>query len=159
MEGRNRQHAVRAFLSTVVLTYVVFLVAGCGSEQTALLTDNSPKPILQITPYPMHDFGMVPVGSSKTQVFTIINAGFVPAVGMTSSFDLSINFDFEGGDYPGTTGNCGDALDPQEECDMVVVFAPQYASNFGETIRVKYGDGTREWVTDSPLLRGKGIGP
>lgn len=99
---------------------------------------------------------MVQIGQSLSKSFEVKNVGALPAESITSGFYLSLNFSFEGGAYPGTTGTCTATLAAGESCKIVIAFAPQYASSFSETVRISYRD-TKERVTENPLLFGKGF--
>ncbi|GEM_PF-5497870 len=129
---------------------------GCGSETQNLQTEDTVRANLQVTPYPLYDFGMVQIGQSISKSFDVKNVGALDAESITSGFYLSLNFSFEGGEYPGTTGTCAASLGAGESCKIVIVFAPVYASSFSETVRISYRD-KKDRLTDNPLLFGKGF--
>lgn len=143
----------RSILSLVLMACSL---VGCGSETQNLQTDDTVRANLQVTPYPLYDFGMVQIGQSLSKSFDVKNVGALAAENITSGFYLSLNFSFEGGAYPGTTGTCTATLAAGEACKIVIVFAPIYASSFSETVRISYRD-TKERVTENPLLFGKGF--
>jgi hypothetical protein len=143
----------RGFLSLVLLAGSLF---GCGSETQNLQLEDTVRANLQVTPYPLFDFGMVQIGQSLSKSFDVKNVGAMAAQNITSGFYLSLNFSFEGGAYPGTTGTCTATLAAGESCKVVIVFAPIYASSFSETVRISYRD-NKERVTENPLLFGKGF--
>src|SRR5690606_6027652 len=65
--------------------------------------------VLAISDLDPYNFGTVPTGSTNQRIFTITNTGGSTATGIAGS-GLAAPFRFEGGSYPGTTGNCGATL-------------------------------------------------
>src|SRR5690606_32426216 len=54
---------------------------------------------------------------------------------------LAAPFDFLGGGYPGTGGDCGGTLASGATCNIVVEFAPTGLGPFNDTINIAYNDG------------------
>jgi hypothetical protein len=160
MDGTRWTNIWILFLPLVCVPTVLTLLAGisgCGAESTSLQRGaNIPLPLV-VSPYPQFDFGLVPVGGSATSTFTVTNIGTKMLTEITSGFYLSLNFQFEGGEFPGASGTCMSTLEPQQSCKLVIVFSPKYVGSFAEAVRVNFHDGTSEKSTDSPLLYGRSV--
>lgn len=138
---------------------VLLLLASCGkdgaSPRTGLQSERLAS--LVISDGPVYDFGAQEKDTEHEKLFVLTNQGDARATGMTSTFYLSVNFSFKGGDYPGTGGTCGESLDARGSCIVVVEFSPKYKGTFSDYMRVNYFDGSSRRLTDRPELRGQGL--
>ena len=107
-------------------------VSGTGAFP-ALLTISESDP---------YDFGMLEVGSSSTHSFTVQNFGGVAAVFSDTDFSLgTTHFDWVGGSFPGTGGNCLGSVPGSGNCTIFVEFAPSAGGDHTNTIELDYDDG------------------
>jgi len=87
------------------------------------------------------DYGGVTVGATGEAVFNIGNNGAATATLMGDAGTLSLPFKFKGGTYPGTGGSCGASLASNNNCSIVVVFAPTAATTSNSVVKISYNDG------------------
>ena len=106
---------------------------------------------------PTFDYAQRATGSQTVQVFTVDNVGGVPATLMNGT-GLALPYQFEGGIYPGTSGNCGVTLAALANCTIAVVFAPTVLGVVGDTINMNYHDGVAAQLTPRPVT-GEGVNP
>ena len=50
-------------------------------------------------------------------------------------------FDFVGGEYPGTGGTCADILEPEDTCTLVISFSPATAGTYTSEFELSYFNG------------------
>lgn len=120
---------------------------GSGDASTTgepMASTGEPAASLAISDGPTYEFGDVPTGGQLSHVLTVTNTGDGEAQGLagavTGSFALS-------GGFPGTTGDCGEALAPGESCTVEVVFSPAELGRHAGTLTVSHDGGpeaTRE---------------
>lgn len=106
-------------------------LAGTASVTLAQLT---------ISDGPIHSYGQLPVGMTSTYVFTVTNNGGGNALTLNAT-GIDPPFQFTGGVYPGTGGNCGNALAAGAFCTLDVEYAPVAEGIYNETIEINYLDG------------------
>ena len=75
-----------------------------------------------------------------TQSFVVTNTGSF-AVSSILGAGLNAPYDYLGGVFPGTGGDCGTTLAPTATCTIVVEFAPTATGIQADTIDVTYFDG------------------
>ena len=98
------------------------------------------------------------IGSSTVQTFVVKNAGTLPATSISAVPFTSGAFAFEGGSFPGTSGNCTSTL--QSECTLSVVFNPGEVRDYGETLALSYQDGMDSALKHAEIaLSGRGQQP
>lgn len=143
------------FISQLIL---MFSLVGCGGGGSGvLLSDPKPKAALIISGSSVFNFGSHALNSSTTQLFTVSNVGSVSATQITSSFYLSINFSFEGGNFPGIQGTCLPVVEPGDSCTVSVVFSPQALGFAQSSLQLSYDDGSTTVLTSPKILSGTGI--
>ncbi|MBI4508670.1 MAG: choice-of-anchor D domain-containing protein [Deltaproteobacteria bacterium] len=91
-------------------------------------------------PSASYDFGIRGVGTTTEAWFAVFNEGSSRATGILAT-GMPAPFSFSGGTYPGQGGTCGTALDPGDECTIVVSFSPTEAITSNGTIALEYHDG------------------
>ncbi len=107
-------------------------LSGVGADP-ALVT------ISEIDPY---DYGTLQVGDSANHVFVLENTGGVPAASMQPP-TLTPPYQYNGGTYPGTGGNCGGSLAAGATCNLDIVFVPTIAGDFDSSFTVIYDNGVQ----------------
>ncbi len=95
---------------------------------------------LLISNGPFYDFGRTAPGESSTHLFEITNAGRGPA-SQIQGLALQSPFAYVGGLYPGTGGNCQDALVAGASCTVHVEFSPNQVGTFNNRLGLSYSDG------------------
>lgn len=142
----------------VLLVFVAsFAFFGCGTpDSKGVFPQVLETALLSVSDRPTYDFGFVPIDSESIKVFTVTNIGRLPASQMTGSYLLSINFNFRGGSYPGTSGTCSTSLEPTKSCTLEISFIPKYEGTFQDTVRLMYHNGENLTSTSEPIIRGRG---
>jgi hypothetical protein len=88
----------------------------------------------------VYNFGTA--GIAIDHVFTITNDGSQTATSMGDGNGLGSGFDWKGGNYPGTGGDCLAELAVGAHCRVVVTFTPGGGSGyFSSTMLIAYFDG------------------
>lgn len=85
-------------------------------------------------------FSEVGVGNSTVHPFTVRNVGDGPAYAIVAQ-DLAGAFEFEGGAYPGSSGDCGSSLEARQSCTIAVSFAPADLGLHERDLVLGYGEG------------------
>ncbi len=109
---------------------------------------------LTISDGPTYNYGNKVVGSSTDKTFTIGFAGGNPAT-LMSPVAIAAPFNYKGGTYPGTGGNCGTTLSTGN-CTIVVSYAPSANVTSNSTISINYYDGFNN-QTASRNITGTGV--
>ncbi len=113
---------------------------GTANSQVGLQGTGASAALLAISDGPTYDFGTHAVGSNIDHSFTINNVGGVTATTISGAV-LTPPFDYKGGVYPGTGGNCGATLGPAASCSIVVTYSPTMAGVHSGTIPFDYNNG------------------
>lgn len=148
------------FLRTSLISLAcIFSLAKCGSNSNPNNVANQQGPaqaLLFVSNGPVYDFGMLSVGQSIDQTFTVDNVGAAAATSINGTFAVSA-FAYSGGSFPGTGGTCGSELAAQTTCTVVVTYAPTYyAGTFSDTFRITYQSSSGvNAVTASPIVQGE----
>jgi len=137
--------------------FVVGWLTGCGAETPSNQVGVVPTAALTVTDSPTYDFGPHWVDSQTDKTFTVTNTGLKEATNLSASFNLSLNFNFAGGAYPGEGGTCAADLQVAQNCKVVVRFSPRYLGNIEEVLKINFYDGSKQAATTSPALKAKGI--
>ncbi|MCB0367798.1 MAG: choice-of-anchor D domain-containing protein, partial [Bdellovibrionales bacterium] len=95
---------------------------------------------LEISEDPSYNFGNVVVGSTADHTFTVTNIGTLPVTTITATGMVG-SFQFKGGSYPGTGGDCAATLAPAAVCNVVVTFAPLTSGLKLDKIDLSYANG------------------
>ncbi len=110
--------------------------------------------LLTMSPSSSYDYGTYPVSATAEQTFTISNSGGMAATSVLMN-GLAAPFDFKGGSYPGTGGNCTSSIAISGSCTIVVTFTPGAIGALSDAIDVSYNDGA---VTQSFSTTVQGTG-
>jgi hypothetical protein len=87
---------------------------------------------------------------------TLTHAGSLPLTKLKiNSFSEEGPFDFSGGEYPGTSGTCGNSLSNGESCEINLSFIPNSTKVWKEDLVIIYFNGVTEITQKIPLM---GIG-
>ena len=111
--------------------------------------------LVEISNGPFHDFSNIVINQTSDVVLTLTNTGGTDATSMNGE-GLSGNFNFKGGTYPGTGGDCGGELAINATCDVVVEFAPVTVGGFSDVLEVSYDDGVANATADRIFI-GNGV--
>lgn len=141
------------------LKYVLLIgwLSGCGGESPSNQLGSVPTAVLVVTDSPTYDYGPHWVDSRTDKTFTVTNTGLRDATNLSASFNLSLNFSFAGGGYPGEGGTCATDLAIAANCKVVVRLEPRYIGNVEEILKINYHDGSKQTSTTAPVLKAKGI--
>ncbi|MEO0335611.1 MAG: choice-of-anchor D domain-containing protein, partial [Pseudomonadota bacterium] len=90
---------------------------------------------------PTYDYGSLNVGGTTSHIFTLTNAGSVAATAINVP-SLNTPFQFTGGSYPGSSGDCGTSLAAAATCQIEIAVSPVTAGAFSEPLNVSYNDGS-----------------
>ena len=116
-----------------------------------------------ITPNP-HDFGLVPTGTTASQLFTITNTNTTAVASAISDplAAVSLPFRYTGGAYPGASGNCPAVpftLAASAFCTIDVEFAPTATGEFSDMLSLTYSLGGVAGKTSAAEVEGHGCPP
>jgi len=106
-------------------------VTGTGVNPAQLAIDQGPT----------FDYGTLATGSTQVNLFTVSNSGDVTANNIAVVNSLSLPFQYEGGTYPGTSGNCGTSLASGATCSIAVEYGPTATGTHSDTIDIQYDNG------------------
>lgn len=92
------------------------------------------------------DLGVFSLGSSRVGYVKLTNNSSGQDISNISIRPINFPFGFEGGAYPGTTGNCpvGGILSPSVTCDIAIEIMPSGVSA-GKFSGAIYGRFYRKW--------------
>ena len=113
--------------------------------------------ILNISESDPYDFGTTPLGGFVNHTFTISNSGSGTATSMTE-IGLAAPFQFMGGVYPGTGGDCGATLAAGASCNISLQFSPFATGLFADTIEISYNNGSSTQTATRDVM-GTGVTP
>lgn len=91
-----------------------------------------------------------PIGVRKDHIFTITNLGSVAATNISTGAFFG-NFDYEGGSFPGTSGDCGATLSAGAICDLSVGFTPASDATYIDRLQINYDDGIGSSTSERQL--------
>ncbi len=138
------------------LNYNDGLNDSASAEITVSATVITPA-LLTISDGPNFDFSDVAIGGQASHIFTIVNSGAGAATNMSGS-GLVRPFEFSGGTYPGTGGNCTTTLSAGNSCTVEVTFQPTGSGMQVETLEIIYDSGVAAQIA-SRELTGTGVTP
>ncbi len=87
-----------------------------------------------------YDFGTIAMGATSPHIFTITNTGGFPASSLVE-VGLNVPFEFSGGGFPGTNGDCAVTLSSGASCNLEIQFNPIGIGLVADTIDLAYNDG------------------
>jgi len=113
--------------------------------------------IITISETDPYDFGTLATGGDVSHIFTLTNTGGFPATAL-SEVGLTAPFQFVGGAFPGSSGNCGTNLAPSGSCTIDIEFLPTTTGVATGTISISYNTGASV-ITSDRDVRGTGAAP
>ncbi len=118
-----------------------------GASNNRVISGTALNPaILTLSESPLYDYGVVANGGSVSHTFVLTNSGGSSATGILES-GIAAPFDYLGGGYPGTGGNCTGILIAGASCNLVIEFAPTALGTPSDIIDIAYNDGTDPQTT------------
>ena len=115
--------------------------SGQNQQVTRGLAGSAANPAsLSISESDPYNFGTVVNGASTSHLFTIANSGGITATSLVVA-GLGAPYDFVGGSFPGTGGNCTSTLAPASSCLVDIVLSPTAAGTHNDTMTASYNDG------------------
>ncbi len=150
---------------TVVLTYsptaagshvgawgLGFVTGGEAGAVSLILNGTSGTASLALSDGPEFDYGNVFVGVTSDKSFTLTNSGNYVAENLADSGLLSGDFDYKGGTYPGTGGDCGSSLAALDTCTIVITFTPTDGAEATGTLELDYNTGESDTTVSVDLV-------
>ncbi len=137
---------VLEFIPIIANTYNATLTLSYSGNMTtltrALQATAAATGFLEITDAGNVDahFGSVTVGGSVIKSLTVTNLGGTSVTSLADSGGLT-EFDYLGGAYPGTGGDCGITLAGGASCTLTMVFNPTSVGVKSELLTLNYNDG------------------
>jgi hypothetical protein len=121
------------------------------SAQTYLTGEALAQAIISVSESNPYNFGSTNPGSYIDKSFNLTNAGSVS--GTNIQLSMGSVFNFKGGSFPGTGGNCGTTLNAGNSCQIVISFSPNTLGTFSTSMTLNYNDGLRI-QTENKTLNG-----
>ena len=150
--------SVGAVSQSLVLNYNNGAFAAAASIQvTGTGTQVPTQPRLQITAVQGNgtNFGNRLVGSSTTLQFKVQNLGTLPALALAPVAFTSGQYGYEGGSYPGNSGNCSGSV--TSDCLIAITFAPDHTGSFPDSLKLGYADAQSGAHQASLAISGTGV--
>ena len=110
---------------------------------------------LSISDGPSYDYGIVVLGTTVTKTYTVTNNGAASASSI-NEIGLTAPFRFEGGTYPGSSGNCGPTLAAGASCLLSIEFSPTSVGSFSDAINLTYLNGATS-TSSQRAVQGEGV--
>jgi hypothetical protein len=144
-DGSTAQLATRSLTAASTTHAVVNIYDWSGPGMTAPTAGSPP-----------FDYGVW--GVATDHPFTLRNDGGGPATLLGTGAAMGTGFAWQGGTFPGTTGNCTGSLAVGATCTAVVTFTPSGSAALSGQVQIAYSDaGTSETagraVTGTPTSR------
>ena len=134
-------------ITITLLISVIVAITGCERKVAleAIPGSGGINPIIEVANLtileaPTLDFGFQSLGSVTNKIFTINNSGNGPA-SISTLLLLNQPFNFSGGTYPGTGGNCPPLLAAGDSCTISIAYQPESVDDFTEPVFLNYSDG------------------
>jgi hypothetical protein len=129
----------------------VTYISPLNAYSKIVLTGTGTTPAsLSISDGPTYDFGFRAVGSTTAHTFLITNSGGADATSVVPD-SLTTQYEFAGGVFPGTGGNCGATITGGSTCSVVMNFKPIAVGTHNDSIVLNYFDGLNSQVTSRPV--------
>lgn len=116
------------FFTTPALAQVFIPMGMWGQKTFNVLISDSPA----------YSFPTVSAGATVERTFTITNLGSYPASRMTASTFSSPNFNYKGGTFPGTGGNCTSTLPAASSCAVVITATSAMGGVYNDQFTLSY---------------------
>lgn len=119
----------------VVLLFSAALAFGCSSQESVFSRGLTRPPTIVNFDLASAEFKAAPLGNRTQITLTVsVSGGFRPSI---NSQDLPAPFQWAGGSFPGTAGNCReDRL--MNGCKLVLEFEPTTKGVFSKTLGITY---------------------
>ena len=125
------------------------------AQSTATVTgEGIAQAIISISETNPYNFGSTSIGVAVYKIFTLTNAGSVAGTNLTGMF--TSGFAFQGGSFPGTSGNCSTSLAAGASCTISLSFSPLSTGSQTGSFTLNYNDGLR-LQTEIKDLQGTGL--
>jgi len=121
---------------------ILFNDGAVAAQSDRLLTGNGLSPaVVTISESDPYDYGLIANGGSDVNTFTLTNSGGSSATALVES-GIATPFNYLGGVYPGTGGDCSSTLAASSSCTIVLEFAPTITGPYSDVIDFAYDDGS-----------------
>ncbi|NCN41789.1 choice-of-anchor D domain-containing protein [bacterium] len=121
-----------------------FISGGQAGAASLVLSGTAGTADLSISDGPVYDYGNRFVGLTLDKTFTITNNGSSEATGLSDNGVISGDFNYRGGSYPGTGGDCDVTLAAGASCTIRIRFTPSDAVTSTATLELAYHDGATD---------------
>ena len=112
-------------------------------------TVNFPANIVVAGPSPIV-FSPTALSSTNTYLLNLVNTGGTVASNLSNAA-LTAPFDFPGGGFPGTNGNCGATLNVGSTCVVELTYTPTTSGSHADTFGLNYLDGVNPQALAIPV--------
>lgn len=146
---------------SIILTYHNGLAAG-QSATHAITGTAQDQATLAISNATSNDFGSVVIGATSVdRTFNLSNSGDVSATSVADGGGLDGTiYQFKGGTYPGTGGDCGTTITTGVNvCTIVVTYTPTVSGVQADTISLTYHNGLAAGQTATHAITGTAQNP
>jgi hypothetical protein len=123
---------------------VTFMDGAHDTKVSAVLIGMAILPGIAEADTQSFSFGARVVGSRNTGNIFVRNTGDAPIDWLVDDMEISGDFSFSGGKFPGAGGSCSGKLMPGGRCAMEVSFNPDSEQNFQGSLLLSYRDGVKD---------------
>ncbi len=126
--------------STLTLSY--FDSAMTSQVQTSLRGNGATAAYLTLSDVGAIEFPSQPAGQAIKKHIIVKNSGGASASALGGSFSSNL-FNWAGGNFPGTGGNCSSSLSAAAQCTIVLSFAAPTAGFYEGSFSLSYNNGSQ----------------
>lgn len=131
-------------IERLLILSIMLVLTACGGQPEEDSEETPPPSTIQKSPglisYVGGDNRAFPdtiVNETSTILVSVRNIGELELSSISNS-SLSNGFSFSGGSYPGTNGNCGSSLAPENSCSLELDFTPTVLGGSTDDLDISY---------------------
>ena len=129
-------------ISLLLLFSLGIILSSCGGPPQFIDEGSESPAQIVLTDDSVIDFPDLINGLISTHTVQLTNLSLtVPAENLIASSTLAPPFEFTGGTYPGTNGNCAGTLAPGASCTLEFTISPVTTGNYTSPFNLNYFDG------------------